>query len=119
VTGNQVVFSSARRRWLRHTFGALAVEMETAAVAQVAVAHRLPWVAVRAISDGAGDELILDYSRLRRYLDEDLPEWRHRLRSWWYLFAHPHALRQLRRLHKGLALASDQAACLVQAMLQV
>jgi 5'-methylthioadenosine/S-adenosylhomocysteine nucleosidase len=119
VTGNQVVFSSARRRWLRHTFGALAVEMETAAVAQVAVAHRLPWVAVRAISDGAGDELILDYSRLRRYLDEDLSEWRHRLRSWWYLFAHPHALRRLRRLHKGLALASDQAACLVQAMLQV
>jgi adenosylhomocysteine nucleosidase len=117
VSGNQVVFSSARRRWLRHTFGALAVEMETAAVAQVAVAHRLPWVAVRAISDEASDELVLDYSRLRRYLGEDLSEWRHQLRSWGYLIAHPRALRRLRRLHKGLALAADQAAHLVRAML--
>lgn len=119
VTGNQVIFSTARKRWLHQTFDALAVEMETAAMAQVAVAHRLPWVAVRAISDNADDDLCLDYSRLRWYLDEGRPVWRHRLDRWWYLLTHPGAQRRLRRLHKGLTLATGQAAQLVAAMLQI
>jgi adenosylhomocysteine nucleosidase len=118
VTGNQVIFSTARKRWLYQTFDALAVEMETAAVAQVAVAYRLPWVAVRAISDNADDDLRLEYDRLWWYLDEGRPMWRHRLSCWWYLLIHPGARRRLCRLHKGLTLAAEQAARLVAAMLQ-
>jgi adenosylhomocysteine nucleosidase len=118
VTGNQVIFATARKRWLRRTFRALAVEMETAAVAQVAVAHRLPWVAVRAISDTADDDFTLDYSRLRLYLDDERPAWRCRAVRWTYLATHPGAWRRLHRLSRGLALASEQAARLVEAMLR-
>jgi hypothetical protein len=118
VTGNQVIFATARKRWLHRTFDALAVEMETAAVAQVAVAHRLPWIAVRAISDTADDDLALDYGRLRLYLDDERPAWRCRAGRWTYLATHPGAWRRLRRLSRGLALASEQAARLVEAMLR-
>jgi adenosylhomocysteine nucleosidase len=37
--------------------GAVAVDMESAGVAQIAASHRLPFVAVRAIVDSAGDTL--------------------------------------------------------------
>jgi adenosylhomocysteine nucleosidase len=118
VTGNQVVFATARKQWLRQTFDALAVEMETAAVAQVAVAHGLPWVAVRAISDSADDDFTLDYSRLGFYLDDERAEWRCWVRRWVYLATHPDAWRRVRRLSRGLALASQRAARLVEAMLR-
>jgi adenosylhomocysteine nucleosidase len=118
VTGNQTIFSTARKRWLHQTFDALAVEMETAAVAQTAVAHSLPWVAVRSISDTAADELILDYGRLQACLDENQPRWKQQADRWVYLLAHPGAWRRLRRLRRGLALASVQASRLVEAMLQ-
>jgi adenosylhomocysteine nucleosidase len=118
VTGNQTIFSAARKRWLHQTFGALAVEMETAAVAQAAVAHGLPWVAVRAISDSATDDLIVDFGRLRLFLDENRPAWRQRASRWGYLFTHPAAGRRLRHLRQGLALASVRASRLVEAMLQ-
>ena len=117
VTGNQAIFSTARRRWLHRTFDALAVEMETAAVAQVAVAHELPWVAVRAISDAASDELILDPGRLRFYLDDGRPAWRFQAGRWAYLLSHPVAWRRLRQLRRGLARASEQASRLVADML--
>jgi adenosylhomocysteine nucleosidase len=118
VTGNQVIYSMARKRWLRQTFDALAVEMETAAVAQVAIAHQLPWVAVRAISDMADENAALDLDRLRLYLDDDRPLWRHRLVRGCYLLGHPAARRQLRRAKQGLALASGRAGQLVAAMLR-
>jgi adenosylhomocysteine nucleosidase len=44
---------------------ALAVEMESAGVAKVAKDLRLPWGALRAISDTAGHDLPLDFNRLR------------------------------------------------------
>jgi adenosylhomocysteine nucleosidase len=117
VTGNQAIFSTARRRWLCRTFGALAVEMETAAVAQVAVAHGLPWVAVRAISDAASDELILDYCRLYFYLDDRRPAWRCQADRWSYLLTRPAAWRRLWYLRRGLVRASEQASRVVEAML--
>ncbi len=117
VSGNQAIFSTARKRWLHRTFDAHAVDMETAAVAQVAVAHGLPWVAVRAISDQAGDEFILDYSRLRVYLDEGRPAWRYRAGRWIYLLSHPAALRRFRHLRKGLTAAAGCAARVVAAMI--
>jgi adenosylhomocysteine nucleosidase len=128
ATGNQLILSTARKRWLHQTFGALAVEMESAAVAQVAVAHSLPWLAVRAISDTADDavtglrpsksSLALELDRLRTYLDDGRPAWQLRASRYLYLLAHPAIWRRLRHLHKGLALASGRAARLVVAMLQ-
>jgi 5'-methylthioadenosine/S-adenosylhomocysteine nucleosidase len=118
VTGNQAIFSTGRKRWLRQTFDALAVDMESAAVAQVASAYGLPWLAVRAISDTAGDDGCLDFGRLRIYLDSGLPAWRQRWRRWTYLLAHPGAWRRLRRLKQGLRQASRQASRVVEEMLR-
>jgi adenosylhomocysteine nucleosidase len=118
VTGNQAIFSTSRKRWLYQTFGALVVEMETAAVAQTATAHELPWVAVRAVSDTADDELILDFGRLQFYLDGGRPVWQQQASHWLYLLTHPTARRRLRLLRRGLALAAGQASQLVEGMLQ-
>jgi adenosylhomocysteine nucleosidase len=118
ATGNQAIFSTARKRWLRQTFDALIVEMETAAVAQAAAAHGLPWVAVRAVSDRAGDDLVLDYRRLQFYLGDGRPTWQQQASRWFYLLTHPTARRRLHRLRRGLALASEQASRLVEMMLQ-
>lgn len=51
ATCDQAVFSNHRRRELAHLFGAVAVDMESGAIAQVAAAGRVPMVVVRAISD--------------------------------------------------------------------
>jgi len=118
VTGNQVIFSTERKRWLRQTFDALAVDMESAAVAQVAVAYGLPWLAVRAISDTASEEWNLDYGRLRTYLDAGQSARQQRWRQWRYLLARPGAWRRLHRLERGLGLASRQASCVVEEMLR-
>jgi adenosylhomocysteine nucleosidase len=118
VTGNQAIFSTARKRWLRQTFGALAVDMESAAVAQVAVAYGVPWLAVRAISDTASEEWSLDYGRLRTYLDTGQAAWRQRWRQRRYLLAHPGVWRRLRRLERGLGVASRQAGRVVEEMLR-
>jgi chitinase len=92
--------------------------METAAVAQTATAHELPWVAVRAVSDTADDELILDFGRLQFYLDGGRPVWQQQASHWLYLLTHPTARRRLRLLRRGLALAAGQASQLVEGMLQ-
>jgi len=118
VTGNQAIFSTARKRWLRQTFDAVAVDMESAAVAQVAVAYGLPWLAVRAISDTADEDWCLDFGRLRTYLDTGQAAWW----QWWrrvsYLLAHPGAWQRLRRLKRGLGVASRRASLLVEEMLR-
>ncbi len=51
VTCDQAVFSNHRRRELSRAFGAVAVDMESGAISQVAAAGRLPMVVIRAISD--------------------------------------------------------------------
>jgi 5'-methylthioadenosine/S-adenosylhomocysteine nucleosidase len=70
ASGDQVVFADETKRWLHRTFGALAVENEGAAVAQVATAHGLPWLPVRGISDTADARTAFDYTPLLRYADE-------------------------------------------------
>ena len=66
ATVNHVVQTVAERRALASSTGALAVDMESAAVADVARRHALPWAAVRAISDVAERDLLLDWNRCRR-----------------------------------------------------
>ena len=54
-----------KREAARRDASLLAVEMETAAAATAAIRRGQPWSAVRAISDGAGEDLPLDFNRLR------------------------------------------------------
>jgi adenosylhomocysteine nucleosidase len=67
LTGDQVIATKRRREALWRAFpDALGVDMETAAVAQVCRQNRVPWAAVRIVSDGLEDRIdptqVLDYA---------------------------------------------------------
>jgi len=64
LTGDQVILSSEKRQALVDQFQALAVDMESAAIAQVACLHAVPFLAVRGISDYADETLPIDTSKL-------------------------------------------------------
>ncbi|MFZ1682936.1 MAG: 5'-methylthioadenosine/adenosylhomocysteine nucleosidase [Candidatus Zixiibacteriota bacterium] len=53
VTGDSFVADETRIKWLQREFGAVAAEMEGAAVGQVCQANKVPFVVIRVISDGA------------------------------------------------------------------
>jgi adenosylhomocysteine nucleosidase len=59
VTTPHLVADAASKSALRARSGACAVDMETAGIVEVARQADLPWVAVRAIIDGAEDSLPL------------------------------------------------------------
>lgn len=63
LTGDQFINSEAVRQQLREDFGALAVEMEGGAVAQVAAMSNLPAVVVRSLSDLAGRDSHIDFGQ--------------------------------------------------------
>jgi adenosylhomocysteine nucleosidase len=54
VSGPTFVDNAAYRQWVWRTFHADALDMETAAVATVAYANRVPFIAFRSLSDLAG-----------------------------------------------------------------
>ncbi len=56
VSASVFMDNAAFRDYLAKTFGAEAVDMETAAVAQVAYANRTPFIAFRSLSDLAGGQ---------------------------------------------------------------
>ncbi len=62
ATGDQFVGCDATRRRLHERHGARAVDMESAAVAQVAEHFGLPWVVVRSLSDLAGSDSHIDFT---------------------------------------------------------
>ncbi len=66
VSGDQFINCEATRDELHRVHGALAVEMEGAAVAQVAETVGVPCVVVRSVSDLAGADSHLDFPRFLR-----------------------------------------------------
>ncbi len=66
VSGPTFVENAAYRQWVRETFRADALDMESAAVAHVAYANRVPFLAFRSLSDLAGGN---DVSNLRAFQD--------------------------------------------------
>lgn len=112
VTGDQVVLSSHRKRYLRERFGALAVEMESAAVVQVAEAWGLPWFVVRAASDSADSDAGFDFTPLARWqyggrgLSDRARSVLDLLRLW---ATDPQWRTKLARVRRGLKVASAHA----------
>ena len=64
LTGDQVIFSTEKRHALARQFDALAVEMESAAIAQVCLMHDVPFLAIRGISDHADESFPVDISHI-------------------------------------------------------
>jgi adenosylhomocysteine nucleosidase len=56
VTGDSFVADTARIKWLQREFGAVAAEMEGAAVGQVCLSNKIPFVVIRVISDSASGD---------------------------------------------------------------
>ena len=57
----QFVHTTERRVWIVSTFNASAVEMEAAAIAQVCFVNKIPFAAIRVISDEASGDVKIDY----------------------------------------------------------
>ncbi len=56
ATGDQFIASEKKTEWIYDTFNAYVVEMEGAAVGQVAQLNNIPYVVIRSASDDAGEE---------------------------------------------------------------
>ena len=66
VTGNRFVDSPAEKAELAQRFGAIAVEMEGAALAHTAYVNDLPFVVLRCISDMADGQALDTFQRFER-----------------------------------------------------
>ncbi len=65
LSGDQVIFCAAKRMELAQQFQALAVDMESAAIAQICAIHQIPFLAVRGLSDFADESSFpLDVSKV-------------------------------------------------------
>ncbi len=64
LTGDQIIFSEEKRHVLFKQFEALAVDMESAAIAQVCLMNDVPFLSVRGISDLADETIQLDTSKI-------------------------------------------------------
>lgn len=64
-TVNHVVVTAREKQLLRDKTGAVAVDMEAAAVKETAAEWNLPFLCVRVVSDTAHDTLPLDFNRYR------------------------------------------------------
>jgi len=61
ASGDQFIADNARKQAIIDDFGAICCEMEGAAIGQVCVQNRVPFVIIRAISDKADDAGHLSY----------------------------------------------------------
>ncbi len=59
---DRVLIHSAEKYSVGIRSGAVAVDMESAAIGQIAQGHDLPFLIVRAISDGVNDDLPVDFN---------------------------------------------------------
>lgn len=65
VSGDQFITGNENQRRLREEFGGACAEMEGAAIAQVAYLNQVPFLIVRAISDGADDDSPMDFATFK------------------------------------------------------
>ncbi len=63
VSGDSFIESAARGAAMQKFFGADLIDMETAAMAQVAARFRLPWAAIKAVTDHADGKSEGDFQR--------------------------------------------------------
>jgi adenosylhomocysteine nucleosidase len=99
VTVDKVVWRASEKRALGEVSGAVAVDMESAAIAKVASAAGLPFLVARTISDRAEEDLPMDFNL-----------WFSPYGSWRCLAEiarHPSILKGLFELNRQVSAASE------------
>lgn len=71
ATGDEFIKSKDKVDWIKKTFNASAVEMEGAAVAQVATLFNIPFVVIRSMSDKADEEAPMTYEKFQTMAAEN------------------------------------------------
>jgi len=107
VTCDQFIVSREAKRDLNARFGALVIEMEAAAVAQVASACGVPFIAIKSVSDSMDFEMKHLASALK-LSGESIPAvWFRRAKM---IAAHPGAVREISTLGRDVKIASRNSA---------
>lgn len=63
ASGDVFVSSAEKKKYIKDTFGAIACEMEGASIGHVCYVGEVPFVVIRAISDGGDDEALMSYDK--------------------------------------------------------
>lgn len=109
LSSHRVMATGREKRQAKETTGAIAVDMETAALAAEAHARGIPFVAIRAVLDEVDDEVVGaemtdEHGRVRP------------LAATAYLARNPSAMLKLPRLMRNLALAANSIADAIEAI---
>ncbi len=105
VTVDEMIAQSKTKMFLGENFSALAVDMETAFVGQVASNAGIPCISVRSISDDVADDIVVDF---RRFVD-DAGNVKFRFALSQILNIVPHIVH-LRQLYKQAKIAASTLA---------
>ncbi|MBQ8004881.1 MAG: 5'-methylthioadenosine/adenosylhomocysteine nucleosidase [Clostridia bacterium] len=63
ASGDVFVADKAKKEYIKNCFDAVACEMEGASIGQVCYINSIPFVVIRAISDGGDDEAAMSYDK--------------------------------------------------------
>jgi adenosylhomocysteine nucleosidase len=112
ITVRKIVGHVKEKKAIAQESHAIALDMETAAVADVAEKRRIPFIAVRAVTDVLEEELGLDGNLF--LTEKGTFRWLQGIR---YLITHPTALRHLDRLRRQANLAAGSLGLFFQEFL--
>ncbi|MFC4558323.1 5'-methylthioadenosine/adenosylhomocysteine nucleosidase [Virgibacillus kekensis] len=66
ATGDQFIADEKKKEWIYNTFNGYVVEMEGAAVGQVAHLNDVPYIVIRSASDDAGEEAVVKWEDFKQ-----------------------------------------------------
>lgn len=125
LSGDQVIFSTAKRAALAQQFQALAVDMESAAIAQICAIHQIPCLAVRSLSDFADESSFpldvskIDLNEMGESASGSIGDKLSLLTKVVSYFArHPSAFRLSLQARQNISMAARQSARLTLALLE-
>lgn len=61
ASGDQFIGDGEKKAFIKNTFGAVACEMEGASIGHIAYVNGVKFIVIRAISDGANDDSVMDF----------------------------------------------------------
>lgn len=113
ATGDQMIADRAAREAIHRRTGAVAVDMEGAAIAHAAYANGVPFLLIRSISDEIEDAFTFDFSQFFPETDELLSpgsKTRAMTRAAGHIIHHPGDMVAMMRMRQNMLRAAANAA---------